>query len=123
MMEGLDFVNEAFKLLPIVPAVIIMFLSLFISKQMKRDEQGKLPNWFTAIPLLLGLVYGIPEYLVQHTDLFVKNAGAYPQPLWKSWILAAQEGLKYGTAAIGLWSGRRLIPFFSKVVDKVENNE
>lgn len=107
----MDFVTEVFKLIPLKASLVIMFISWLISKQIPRDLNGRLPNWFPFVPLALGLIAGIPEYLLGNVDLVAT------QPVWVTVLNAAAQGIVYGAVAIGLWSARGSIPYFNKVVD------
>lgn len=107
---GADFIVDIFNLIPLKASIVIMFLTWLISRQVKRDDAGRLPSWFPFIPLGMGLVAGIPGYLLEHVDLVAKQA------VWVTVFNAAEQGLVYGAVAIGLWSARSAIPYFNKVV-------
>jgi hypothetical protein len=105
----MDFVQDVLKLVSVKAAVIIMFLTLFISKVVTKTDKGELPNWFTAIPLAIGLLTGIGEWFINYVP------GEIVLTAVKKFALAFQQGLLYGSSAIGLWSARRIIPYFNKV--------
>jgi hypothetical protein len=105
----MDFIDDIFKLMPIPVAVVVMFISLAISKGIKRDAEGRLPWWFIWIPFGIGFGIGIPGHFTAHLgELLI-------QPIWLTIVYALQQGMIYGATSIGLWSGRKIIPYFRKV--------
>lgn len=106
-----DFIVDLFNLIPLKASIVIMFITMAISKLVGRDPEGRLPKWFPWIPMAMGVVLGIPAYLVENV------AAIALQPVWATVLNAAVQGITYGATAIGLWSARSIIPYFNKVVD------
>lgn len=106
----MDFIGGDLNLIPIPMAFVVMFLTYGISQlpQIKRDETGRLPGWFVCIPFLIGLLGGVPSYLVSNAEVMKT------QPMWFTSLMAIQRGIMYGACAIGLWSFRAVFPQFSK---------
>ena len=105
----MDFVSDIFNLIPLKGAVVIMFLAWLASRNVKRDSDDRLPNWFPVVPFLMGLVGGVPVYLLDNAALLAAQAH------WITFFLCLWQGLLYGAVAIGLWSARSLIPYFTKM--------
>lgn len=105
----MDFIQDIFNLIPLKSAVAILFLTYFVAQQIGRDEKGRLPRWFTVFPLSLGVLFGVPLYLLEHA------AELSTQAVWITVLRAGEQGIYVGAGAIGLWSARRLIPYFSKI--------
>jgi len=111
-----DFIEDIFNLLPLKAATIIILLSYLASRLVKRDEKGRLPHWFPAVPLVLGVLIGIPSYLLEHMEEILTQA------IWVTVLRAGEQGVTYGAAAIGLWSARYLIPYFKKISEANDAN-
>ena len=102
----MDFIVDVFNMIPLKAAVIIMFLTWFISRMVGRDIEGRLPAWFPGVPLAIGVIIGIPAYLLEHIEQVAL------QPFWVTALRSLEQGVTYGAVAIGLWSSRSIIPYF-----------
>ena len=105
----MDFLSDVMNLVTVPVAVVIMFITWAISQNVKRDEQDRLPNWFTAVPFAIGFLSGIPSYLIANAVLVATQAW------WLTVLLCVQRGMVYGATAIGLWSARSLVPYFAEI--------
>lgn len=110
----MDFIDQIFEFLPLPAALIVMGASHLISKQVTRDEKGRLPDWFLFIPFGIGFVLGVPKYFVDSWLEAVKGPIVI-EPLWFKVVSSAFQGLLYGSVGVGLWSARKVIPFFKRV--------